>query len=211
MFHLVFLLEGYWKTIVSWFWRTEPLLKYQTTGLTWNIEHFSLQVGHLVHLVLEYFRWRKRKGNVTPSNGIWDHRSPELLLFSPVPELNRSAMCCFTLGECLRKKLSHTLVFAPTPWNETRLFTRVKARHIGLVLIDALVYSERKVLALVAVVDWHILQLLWVLSKNCRAAATSGLQFVLQFWHTDVFIRKVIYDLSVDPRRAKHTPRSPLS
>ena len=28
------LLEGYWKTIVSCFLRTEPLLKYQTTGLT---------------------------------------------------------------------------------------------------------------------------------------------------------------------------------
>ena len=31
---LGFLLEGYWKTIVSCFLRTEPLLKYQTTGLT---------------------------------------------------------------------------------------------------------------------------------------------------------------------------------
>ena len=29
-----FLLEGYWKTIVSCFFRTKPLLKYQTTGLT---------------------------------------------------------------------------------------------------------------------------------------------------------------------------------
>ena len=28
------LLEGYWKTIVSCFLRTKPLLKYQTTGLT---------------------------------------------------------------------------------------------------------------------------------------------------------------------------------
>ena len=35
------LLEGYWKTIVSCFLRTEPLLKYQTTGLTWDKEHCS--------------------------------------------------------------------------------------------------------------------------------------------------------------------------
>ena len=38
------LLEGYWKTIVSCFLRTKPLLKYQTTGLTWDKEHCSLQV-----------------------------------------------------------------------------------------------------------------------------------------------------------------------
>ena len=36
-----FLLEGYWKTIVSCFLRTKPLLKYQTTGLTGDTEHCS--------------------------------------------------------------------------------------------------------------------------------------------------------------------------
>ena len=39
-----FLLERYWKTIVPCFLQTEPLLKYQTTGLTWDKEHCSLQV-----------------------------------------------------------------------------------------------------------------------------------------------------------------------
>ena len=39
-----FLLQGYLKTIVSCFLRTEPLLKCQTTGLTWDKEHCLLQV-----------------------------------------------------------------------------------------------------------------------------------------------------------------------
>ena len=37
-------MKGYWKIIVSCFLRAEPLHKYQTTGLTWDKEHCSLQV-----------------------------------------------------------------------------------------------------------------------------------------------------------------------